>query len=87
MISVVDKGHSTTRDLHAPQNFDIPVENLFAESAVLKWIREKMSKWRNSMTISPDAGGAKRVPSVSDWLNVENGGRLMKWTAWCWWAT
>ncbi|KAB0350683.1 hypothetical protein FD754_015540 [Muntiacus muntjak] len=36
----------------------IPVENLYAESAVLRWIREKMSKWRNSMTVSPDAGGA-----------------------------
>lgn len=71
MIPVVDKGHSIARDLHAPQIFDNPVENLFAESAVLKWIREKMSKWRNSMTVSSDAGGAKRATSVSDWLNVD----------------
>ena len=40
--------------------FDIPVDNLYAEPAVLKWIRENIPEWRNSIIVSPDAGGAKR---------------------------
>lgn len=40
--------------------FDIPVDNLYAEPAVLKWIRENISEWRNCTIVSPDAGGAKR---------------------------
>lgn len=51
--------------------FLIPVENLFAESAVLRWIREKTAKWKNSMTVSPDAAGAKRVTFTSDWWNMD----------------
>ena len=41
--------------------FDIPVDNLYAEPAVLKWIRENIVEWRNSIIVSPDAGGAKRL--------------------------
>ena len=52
--------------------FLIPVGNLFAESAVLRWIREKTSKGRNSMTVSPDAGGAKRVTFTSDWWSMDS---------------
>uniref|UniRef100_A0A1B0DKM7 ribose-phosphate diphosphokinase n=1 Tax=Phlebotomus papatasi TaxID=29031 RepID=A0A1B0DKM7_PHLPP len=51
--------------------FDIPVDNLYAEPAVLKWIKENIPEWRNSIIVSPDAGGAKRVTSIADRLNVE----------------
>ncbi|KAJ8782058.1 hypothetical protein J1605_010571 [Eschrichtius robustus] len=51
--------------------FDIPVDNLYAEPAVLKWIRENISEWRNCTIVSPDAGGAKRVTSIADRLNVD----------------
>ncbi|XP_067612684.1 ribose-phosphate pyrophosphokinase 1 isoform X6 [Eurosta solidaginis] len=51
--------------------FDIPVDNLYAEPAVLKWIRENIPEWKNSIIVSPDAGGAKRVTSIADRLNVE----------------
>lgn len=51
--------------------FDIPVDNLYAEPAVLKWIRENIADWRNAIIVSPDAGGAKRVTSIADRLNVE----------------
>ncbi|OWK02020.1 hypothetical protein Celaphus_00019144 [Cervus elaphus hippelaphus] len=44
--------------------FDIPVDNLYAEPAVLKWIRENISEWRNCTIVSPDAGGAKRLLSA-----------------------
>jgi ribose-phosphate pyrophosphokinase len=36
------------------------VDNLYAEPAVLKWIKENIVEWRNSIIVSPDAGGAKR---------------------------
>lgn len=40
--------------------FDIPVDNLYAEPAVLKWIKENIAEWKNCTIVSPDAGGAKR---------------------------
>uniref|UniRef100_A0A4W3GSM1 ribose-phosphate diphosphokinase n=1 Tax=Callorhinchus milii TaxID=7868 RepID=A0A4W3GSM1_CALMI len=51
--------------------FDIPVDNLYAEPAVLKWIRENILEWKNCTIVSPDAGGAKRVTSIADRLNVD----------------
>ncbi|XP_020290422.1 ribose-phosphate pyrophosphokinase 1 isoform X2 [Pseudomyrmex gracilis] len=74
MLSVAGADHIITMDLHASQIqgfFDIPVDNLFAEPAVLKWIKENIYEWRNSIIVSPDAGGAKRVTSIADRLNVE----------------
>jgi ribose-phosphate pyrophosphokinase len=74
MLSVAGADHIITMDLHASQIqgfFDIPVDNLFAEPAVLKWIKENIVEWRNSIVVSPDAGGAKRVTSIADRLNVE----------------
>jgi len=36
------------------------VDNLYAEPAVLKWIKENIAEYRNAIIVSPDAGGAKR---------------------------
>ncbi|KAG8200414.1 hypothetical protein JTE90_000499 [Oedothorax gibbosus] len=74
MLSVSGADHIITMDLHASQIqgfFDIPVDNLYAEPAVLKWIRENIQEWKNSIIVSPDAGGAKRVTALADHLNVE----------------
>lgn len=63
MLSVAGADHIITMDLHASQIqgfFDIPVDNLYAEPAVLKWIKENIPEWKNSIIVSPDAGGAKR---------------------------
>ncbi len=46
--------------------FDIPVDNLYAEPAVLKWVKENIPEWRNAIIVSPDAGGAKRVTAIAD---------------------
>uniref|UniRef100_A0A3B1IYC5 ribose-phosphate diphosphokinase n=1 Tax=Astyanax mexicanus TaxID=7994 RepID=A0A3B1IYC5_ASTMX len=54
-----------------PGFFDIAVDNLYAEPAVLQWIRENIPEWKNCIIVSPDAGGAKRVTSIADRLNVE----------------
>lgn len=45
--------------------FDIPVDNLYAEPAVLKWIKENIPEWKNCTIVSPDAGGAKRYASAT----------------------
>jgi len=74
MLSVAGADHIITMDLHASQIqgfFDIPVDNLYAEPAVLKWIKENIEEWRNAIIVSPDAGGAKRVTAIADRLNVE----------------
>lgn len=74
MLSVAGADHIITMDLHASQIqgfFDIPVDNLYAEPAVLKWIKENILDWQNAVIVSPDAGGAKRVTSIADRLNVE----------------
>ena len=68
MLSVAGADHIITMDLHASQIqgfFDIPVDNLYAEPAVLKWIKENIPEWRNCIIVSPDAGGAKRYPLVN----------------------
>lgn len=63
MLSVSGADHIVTMDLHASQIqgfFDIPVDNLYAEPVVLKWIKENVPGWSDSVVVSPDAGGAKR---------------------------
>ncbi|XP_015782624.1 ribose-phosphate pyrophosphokinase 1 [Tetranychus urticae] len=74
MLSVAGADHIITMDLHASQIqgfFDIPVDNLYAEPAVLKWIKENIPNWQQCVIVSPDAGGAKRVTSIADRLNVD----------------
>lgn len=71
MLSVAGADHIITMDLHASQIqgfFDIPVDNLYAEPAVLKWVKENIPEWRNAIIVSPDAGGAKRVTAIADRL-------------------
>lgn len=60
MLSVAGADHIITMDLHASQIqgfFDIPVDNLYAEPAVLKWIKENIAEWRNSIIVSSDVVG------------------------------
>ncbi|XP_065840251.1 ribose-phosphate pyrophosphokinase 2-like isoform X2 [Oscarella lobularis] len=74
MLSVAGADHIITMDLHASQIqgfFDIPVDNLFAEPAVLRWIKENIADWKDTIIVSPDAGGAKRVTSIADHLNAD----------------
>jgi len=74
MLSEAGTDQIITMDLHASQIqgfFDIPVDNLYAEPAVLKWIKDNIPDYHNCVIVSPDAGGAKRVTSIADRLNVE----------------
>lgn len=59
-------------DLHASQIqgfFNVPVDNLYAEPSVLRWVRENLES-ENCVIVSPDAGGAKRAASIADRLNT-----------------
>lgn len=38
---------------------------------MLKWIKDNIPEWRSCVIVSPDAGGAKRVTSIADRLNVD----------------
>jgi ribose-phosphate pyrophosphokinase len=59
-------------DLHASQIqgfFNVPVDNLYAEPCVLGWVKENLDV-QNCVVVSPDAGGAKRVASLADKLDI-----------------
>lgn len=62
MLQTAGANHIITMDLHASQIqgfFTVPVDNLYAEPSMLKWIREHLDV-ENCVIVSPDAGGAKR---------------------------
>ncbi|KAG7890440.1 hypothetical protein KL935_004001 [Ogataea polymorpha] len=64
--------HVITMDLHASQIqgfFNIPVDNLYAEPEVLKYVKLKLGT-SDLIMVSPDAGGAKRVASLADKLDT-----------------
>jgi ribose-phosphate pyrophosphokinase len=63
MLTVAGANHVITMDLHASQIqgfFDVPVDNLFAEPCLIRWIRDNIPDYRRAVIVSPDAGGAKR---------------------------
>ncbi|WFD05656.1 ribose-phosphate diphosphokinase [Malassezia vespertilionis] len=65
--------HVITMDLHASQIqgfFNVPVDNLYAEPAVLQYVREMLDV-RRVVIVSPDAGGAKRATAMADQLGVD----------------
>jgi ribose-phosphate pyrophosphokinase len=71
MLTVAGANHVITMDLHASQIqgfFDIPVDNLYAEPSVLKYIRENIESWKDVIIVSPDAGGAKRLVTEEQFL-------------------
>ncbi|WZH41865.1 Ribose-phosphate pyrophosphokinase 3 [Fusarium acuminatum] len=68
----ITANHVITMDLHASQIqgfFNVPVDNLYAEPSVLRWIQENLNV-ENCVIVSPDAGGAKRATSLADRLNT-----------------
>lgn len=72
MLTTAGCNHVITMDLHASQIqgfFDVPVDNLYAEPLVVRYIKEKID-YRNAIIISPDAGGAKRAAGLADRLDL-----------------
>ena len=73
MLTVAGADHIITIDLHASQIqgfFNIPVDNLYAEPCVIRYIRENITDYENGVIVSPDAGGAKRATSLADRLDL-----------------
>lgn len=74
LLQTAGCNHVITMDLHASQIqgfFSIPVDNLYAEPNVLKWIKDTYKDTNDIMMVSPDAGGAKRVASLADKLDTQ----------------
>lgn len=73
LISVAGVDHVITVDLHASQMqgfFGKPVDNLFAEPLIARWIRSNVPGWRGAVVVSKNAGGTKRVTSLADALKL-----------------
>lgn len=72
LLQTAGCNHVITMDLHASQIqgfFRVPVDNLYAEPLVLRYINDQFNK-DDLVIVSPDAGGAKRVASLADRLDV-----------------
>ncbi|KAI8393885.1 phosphoribosyltransferase-like protein [Radiomyces spectabilis] len=74
MLAVAGVDHIITMDLHASQMqgfFQRPVDNLYAEPVIAKWITQTVPNWENGVVVSKNAGGAKRVTSLADALRLD----------------
>ncbi|MBS1193039.1 MAG: ribose-phosphate pyrophosphokinase [Nitrospirae bacterium] len=71
LITTAGANRVLTIDLHAGQIqgfFNIPVDNLFAASVLLDYLRTK--KFNNLTLVSPDAGGVERTRAFAKRLNA-----------------
>lgn len=71
LITAAGANRVLTVDLHAGQIqgfFNIPVDNLFAASVLLDYIRSK--QFKNLTLVSPDAGGVERTRAFAKRLNA-----------------
>ena len=69
MLQVAGCDHVITVDLHASQIqgfFHIPVDNLFCEPIMLRYIKTEIEGWKDCIIVSPDAGGAKRCVGLRE---------------------
>ncbi|KAI8875169.1 phosphoribosyl pyrophosphokinase [Backusella circina FSU 941] len=74
MLAVAGVDHIITMDLHASQMqgfFQRPVDNLYAEPVIARWITQTVPNWQNGVIVSKNAGGAKRVTSLADALRLD----------------
>ena len=73
LMVVAGVDHIITVDLHASQMqgfFGKPVDNLFAEPIIARWIRANVPCWRDAVVVSKNVGGTKRVTSLADALKL-----------------
>ena len=76
LLSIAGVDHVITVDLHASQMqgfFGKPVDNLFAEPLIARWIQQNVRNWRQGVVVSKNAGGSKRVTSLADTLKLNFG--------------
>ncbi|KAI9833937.1 MAG: hypothetical protein M1819_003446 [Sarea resinae] len=76
LLSMAGVDHVITVDLHASQMqgfFGKPVDNLFAEPLIARWIRSHVQGWKDAVVVSKNPGGTKRVTSLADALKLNFG--------------
>lgn len=76
LLHVAGVNHVITIDLHASQMqgfFKCPVDNLVAEPLLARWIRNNVPNWRDTVVVSKNPGGTKRVTSLADALKLSFG--------------
>lgn len=76
LMHIAGVNHVITIDLHASQMqgfFKCPVDNLVAEPLLAKWIRMNVPDWTESVVVSKNPGGSKRVTSMADALKLSFG--------------
>ncbi|GAA5921867.1 hypothetical protein JCM21900_004886 [Sporobolomyces salmonicolor] len=74
MLQIAGCDHVITMDLHASQIqgfFEVPVDNLWTEPSMIRWVKENIQDWKEVIIVSPDAGGAKRATNLADRLDVD----------------
>ena len=74
LLTCAGADHIITMDLHDPQYqgfFDIPVDNLYGRPLLKKYIQQNMSSYKDTVIVSPDAGGAKRATAIADSMGLE----------------
>lgn len=75
-MKVAGVDHVITIDLHATQMqgfFKCPIDNLFAEPLLSKWIRMHIPVWEEAVVVSKNPGGTKRVTSLADRMGLSFG--------------
>jgi ribose-phosphate pyrophosphokinase len=74
LLTSAGVGRVLTMDLHAPQIqgfFDIPVDHLYAKTALIGYIRERLSGYQKITVVSPDVGGVKMARAYADAIGVD----------------
>lgn len=73
LMVVAGVSHIITVDLHSSQMqgfFGRPVDNLYAEPLIARWIKANVRNWREAVVVSKNIGGTKRVTSLADALKL-----------------
>jgi ribose-phosphate pyrophosphokinase len=73
LLHIAGVDHVVTVDLHASQMqgfFTKPVDNLYAEPLLARWIRYNIPDWRTCVVVSKNPGGTKRVTQLADVLKL-----------------
>jgi ribose-phosphate pyrophosphokinase len=73
LMVVAGVSHVITVDLHSSQMqgfFGKPVDNLYAEPLIARWIKGNVKGWRDAVVVSKNVGGTKRVTSLADALKL-----------------
>lgn len=73
LMVVAGVSHVITVDLHSSQMrgfFGKPVDNLLAEPIIVRWIKANVRNWKDTVAVSKNVGGTKRVTSLADVLKI-----------------